>query len=62
MTQVNVLKILEKEKDWLSIKEIAKRLKIGVGSVTKNLNSLHKQKLVHRTKFKSPVGCTWKIR
>jgi len=41
MTQQTVSKLLEKEKKWMSSKQIAKKLGIHVGSVKKNLSGLY---------------------
>ena len=42
MAQEDVLKLLKKEKRWLSTKKIAEKLKIGRGTVDLNLNKLYK--------------------
>ena len=40
MTQQEVFKLLEKENKWMNAKEIAKKLKVGYGSIKKNLHVL----------------------
>ncbi len=40
MTQQEVFKLLEKEDKWMNAKEIAKKLKVGYGSIKKNLHVL----------------------
>jgi len=42
MAQEDVLKLLKKEKRWLSTKEIAEKLKIGRAPADSNLNKLYK--------------------
>ena len=48
MTQQEVLNLLQKKKDWISIKEINKMLNYTSGQA--NLNKLYKQGLVIRKK------------
>lgn len=43
MTQGEVLEILEREKRWMTAKELAEELGKSSGTVTNNLNKLEKQ-------------------
>ena len=43
MSQEGVLSVLDEE-SWMSVKEIAKKLKISEGSINKSLNKLRKTK------------------
>ena len=64
MSQANVLKFLEKQKKWIRTKEISKKMKLGQGSISVNLNKLHNQGLIMKKEAKSNFyGCyKWKIR
>ena len=64
MTQSDVLKVLKKRNKWMSVKEIAKELRVENGSVIRALNSMFKYGEVFKRKAKknSYWGHEWKTK
>jgi len=56
MTQSEVLKLLSKKREFMSVKEMAKELRQGEGSIRNNLGCLIRQKLVYSKKILSING------
>ena len=53
MSQSEVLKLLSKNKEkWLTVKQIANKLDVGISGTNKNLRKLMDQKEIKRMKFK----------
>ncbi len=64
MSQESVLKILKKNRGWMTSKEIAKRARIIEHTVSHNLNDLFKQNLVNRKfiNLNYHWGYLWRIK
>lgn len=65
MGQANIIKLLERKREWLSTNEIAIKVKVSPGSVSVSLNKLHRQGLVLKRERCNlfPRECNkWKIK
>ena len=71
MSQGDVFKILKKEKNWLTSKEIAVKLKVPASQVTSALSKMYKWKEVKRKEVGKQKNCwsmfpsggyKWKLR
>lgn len=60
MSQANILKLLKKEKEWLTTKEIMNKLKLsGNGNITRELKTLYKCGEIRR---KIIIKYYWRIK